>query len=163
MPLNTAEPNYLTTLLQLGQTLNSSLEISEVLHTAIEQVVNFVSAERGFILLVEEGSNRVWGKATHNIDKLELESALTGRDPNNAPQISRTIVETALRGTEPILSTNAMEDPRFSMHTSVHLAHVRSVLCVPLIARGGTLGIIYLDNRKGHILACRGVSTILAL
>src|SRR5437870_4271876 len=141
------ERSYLDTLLQLGQTLNSSLDLSQVLHIAIEQVVNFVKAERGFILLVEQGTKRVWGKATRSIDPVALEQTLTGKDPSNQPGISRTIVEQALTEREPILSLNAMEDPRFASRTSVRLAQVRSVLCVPLIAQGKPLGIVLLDHR----------------
>ncbi len=147
MPENPSEPTYLTTLLQLGQTLNSSLDLSQVLHIAIEQVVQFVRAERGFILLVEEGTHRVWGKATRNIDPSSLEMSLAGRDEENKPQISRTIVEQALQTKQPVVSLDAMEDPRFAKHTSVRLANVRSVLCVPLIAQARCLGIVYLDNR----------------
>src|SRR2546427_335446 len=84
----TVDTTYLTTLLQLGQTLNSTLDLSQVLHVAIEQVVQFVKAERGFILLVEEGTNRVWGKATRNIDPVALELALTGKDKTNDPHVS---------------------------------------------------------------------------
>jgi two-component system sensor histidine kinase/response regulator len=142
-----SDTSYLRTLLQLGATLNVSLDLSQVLHIAIEQVVNFVKAERGFILLVEEGTNKVWGRATHGIDPFNLETVLKGKDPENTPQISRSIIEEALRDRRTVHSTNAMEDARFSSRTSVQLAHVRSVLCVPLIAQGHTLGIVYLDNR----------------
>ena len=69
-----SDTSYLRTLLQLGATLNVSLDLSQVLHIAIEQVVNFVRAERGFILLVEEGTNKVWGKATHGLDPGALET-----------------------------------------------------------------------------------------
>ena len=58
-----AEPmDYLATLLQLGQLLNSSLDLKQVLETAIEQVISFVGAERGFILLVDIETGRVWGR-----------------------------------------------------------------------------------------------------
>jgi signal transduction histidine kinase len=141
------ETNYLRSLLHLGQILNVSLDLEQVLHIAITQVVQFVKAERGFILLVEEGTKRVWGKAAHGIDMLDLESVLSGRDTKNRPQVSRTILEEVLRDRRSVLSTNAMEDPRYQAHTSVQLSNVRSVLCVPLIAQGQTLGIVYLDNR----------------
>jgi len=141
------ETAYLKTLLQLGQTLNISLDLSQVLHVAIEQVVPFVRAERGFILLVDEKTNRLGGKAVHNFDPTALEAALTGRDKTNRVQISRTIVEQTLKERRAVLSNNAMEDPRFANHTSVQLAHLRSVLAVPLVAQGHLLGLIYLDNR----------------
>src|SRR5579862_8544241 len=115
------ETNYLRTLLQLGALLNASLSVVEVLQTAIDEVVKFAGAERGFILLVDEGAKRVVGMASSGIDRLELESVLSGRDRTNVPRISRTIVDEALRDSKLVLSTNAMEDPRYSSRTSVQL------------------------------------------
>ncbi len=163
MSENGSESSYLQTLLQLGQTLNASLNLDQVLHVAIEQVVDFVRAERGFILLVDEGTHRIEGKAVHNIDPAALEAALRGRDPSNHPEISRTIVEKAVKEQIPIVSTNAMEDPRFGGSTSVRLASVRSVLCVPLLAQGKNLGIIYLDSRvRNAIFEDRHVEMVTA-
>ena len=144
-----AEPiDYLATLLQLGQLLNSSLDLKQVLETAIEQVISFVGAERGFILLVDIETGRVWGEALRHIDKTALETTLSDIGGSNNPaEISRYIVESALDTRQPILSINAMEDPRFSARQSVQLTHLRSVCCVPLFAQGRILGIIYVDNR----------------
>ena len=147
MSENNTDSGYLRTLLQLGATLNVTLELNQVLRIAIDQVVQFVKAERGFILLVDSATNKVWGHATHGIEPHSLENALNGRDTQNVPQISRTIIEEALRDRRAVLSTNAMEDPRFSARTSVQLSQVRSVLCVPLIAQATCLGIVYIDNR----------------
>jgi len=60
---NSAEPtpNYVETLLRLGHLLNSSLDLHHVLETAIEQVIGFVGAERGFILLVNKREGKIWG------------------------------------------------------------------------------------------------------
>ncbi len=145
---NTTAPgtDYLATLLKLGQQLNSSLELSQVLDTAIKQVVAFVGAERGFVLLVDVESGRVWGEAVHNIDREVLEVTLSDSDAH-AAEISRSLVESVLQTRQPVLSMNAMEDPRFASRQSVQFHNLRSVLCVPLVAQGRLLGIIYLDNR----------------
>ncbi len=142
------DPNdYLATLLQLGRLLNSSLELKEVLDTAIEQVTTFVGAERGFILLVDTASGKVWGQAVRNIDKQALVGTLSDGDPANRAEISRTLVEQVLETRLAVLSHNAMEDPRFASRQSVQLSNLRSVLCVPLIAQSRLLGVIYLDSR----------------
>lgn len=142
------DPNdYLATLLELGSLLNSSLELKQVLETAIEQVIAFVGAERGFILLYDTATGRVWGEAVRNIEKEALESTLSGKDDKNRAEISRTIVENVLDSQQPVLSHNAMEDPRFAGRMSVQLSNLRSVLCVPLIAQGRLLGVTYLDSR----------------
>ncbi len=139
--------DYLSTLLQLGRLLNSSLELKEVLDTAIEQVTTFVGAERGFILLVDTASGKVWGQAVRNIDKQALVDTLSEGDPANKAEISRTLVEQVLETRLAVLSHNAMEDPRFASRQSVQLSNLRSVLCVPLIAQSRLLGVIYLDSR----------------
>ncbi len=148
VPAGNESTDYLATLLQLGQLLNSSLDLKQVLETAIEQVIAFIGAERGFILLVDVETGRVWGEALRNIDQTALEATLSDTGGiNNAAEISRYIVESALDARQPILSINAMEDPRFANRQSVQLTHLRSVCCVPLITQGRTLGVIYVDNR----------------
>ncbi len=138
--------DYLATLLKLGQQLNSSLELSQVLDIAIKQVIAFVGAERGFVLLVDVETGRVWGEAVHNIDREVLEVTLSDSDAHTA-EISRSLVESVLQTRQAVLSMNAMEDPRFANRQSVQFHNLRSVLCVPLVAQGRLLGIIYLDNR----------------
>ncbi len=147
IPMPDEAYDYLGELLQLGQLLNSSLELNSVLETAIEEVIRFVRAERGFILLVDAETGRVWGEAVRNLEKEALESTLSGLDTQNRAEISCTVVESVLDNAQPLLTHNAMEDPRFAGRQSVQLSHLRSVLCVPLITQGRVLGIIYVDNR----------------
>ncbi len=139
--------DHLATLLKLGQQLNSSLELRQVLDTTIEQVIGFLGAERGFVLLVDLESGRVWGEAVYNIQKAALEETLSNAEGQNTAEISRTIIETVLHDKKPLCTMNAMEDPRFAMRESVQFSNLRSVVCIPLIAQGQLLGIIYLDNR----------------
>src|SRR5579859_3506073 len=145
--VETENPDYLETLLILGQLLNSSLDLKQVLETAIEQVIQFVGAERGFILLVDIETGRVWGEAVRHIDRAALESTLSASDDTNSAEISRTLVESVLETREPVMSMNAMEDPRFAARQSVQFHNLRSILCVPLIAQSRMLGVIYVDNR----------------
>jgi signal transduction histidine kinase len=145
-PRATDSQDYLATLLQLGRLLNSSLELKQVLDTAIEQVTTFVGAERGFILLVDTTSGKVGGMAVRNIDSQALVATFSDADTTNRGEISRTLVEQVLATRLAVLSHNAMEDPRFPSH-SVRLNQLRSVLCVPLIAQSRLLGVIYADNR----------------
>jgi class 3 adenylate cyclase/PAS domain-containing protein len=60
---------------------------------------------------------------------------------------SRTIVDRVERLGEPILTTNAQSDARFSGMESIVAYNLRSVLCVPLKVKGQVTGVIYADNR----------------
>ncbi len=48
---------------------------------------------------------------------------------------------------EPVLTTNAQEDPRFGSQESIIIFNLRSILCVPLKVKGELTGVIYVDNR----------------
>ena len=62
-------------------------------------------------------------------------------------KISRGIVERVAKEATPLLTSNAQLDQRFDTRASVKLYGLRSVLCVPIIQKEETLGVIYVDNR----------------
>jgi signal transduction histidine kinase len=57
---------------------------------------------------------------------------------------------------QPVLTTNAQIDPRFSAQESVVGYHLRSIVCVPLHVRGRVIGAMYLDNRMKEGVFCEG-------
>ena len=61
--------------------------------------------------------------------------------------ISRTVIQRIIDTGEPVLTTNAQEDPRFGGHQSIVAYNLRSILCVPLKAKNDLIGLIYADNR----------------
>jgi two-component system NtrC family sensor kinase len=60
--------------------------------------------------------------------------------------LSRTILQHALRTGEGVLSSNAMTDPRFAKGDSVQRLHIRSAMCAPIRFRDRTFGAIYVDS-----------------
>ena len=141
--------DHLTQLLTLSQTLNSSLKLEEVLNMAMEMVVDFVKAERGFIMLYSnEGVLEL--QASKNVDPESVQ---------NYEGISRTILNASAMEGKNVISVNAQSDPRFRNLDSVMLSGMRSVMCVPLkTKKKRIIGIVYVDNRieegmfkEGHL------------
>ncbi|MGD8753688.1 MAG: SpoIIE family protein phosphatase, partial [Anaerolineales bacterium] len=130
--------DHLALLYQLSQTFNSSLDLDEVLNRVIDEVIAATRAERGFIMLRESDGDLTFrtarGMAKETIDEPEF-------------QISRGVVEKAAREGEPILTSDAQHDPRFSGRESVLGLKLRSILCVPLKLKDSVSGVIYVDNR----------------
>ncbi|MEK7784010.1 MAG: adenylate/guanylate cyclase domain-containing protein, partial [Chloroflexota bacterium] len=58
-----------------------------------------------------------------------------------------TIMDRVAQTGEPVVTTNAQEDPRFGKQESVVAFNLRSILCVPLKMKGELTGVIYADNR----------------
>lgn len=60
---------------------------------------------------------------------------------------SRTIVQRVIETGDPILTTYAQEDQRFSGHESIVALNLRSILCIPLKVKNDLIGVIYAYNR----------------
>jgi GAF domain-containing protein len=116
----------------------SSNSPTEILEIFLDNVVEVLNAERGFILLYDAGTKNLKPYACHNVDPDFL---FIGE------LISLTVINSAFLEEKAILISDALDDPRFANMTSVVLSQLRSVVCVPISNEKGVLGIIYVDNR----------------
>ena len=128
----------LEALADIGQLVNSTIELDEVLRIVMDTIVRLTGAERGFLMLRDEN-----GEMTMRIARnWEQESIGTGEFA-----ISRTVVKKVIDAGEAVITTNAQEDPRFGGHESIVAYNLRSILCVPLKVKNDLIGVIYADNR----------------
>ncbi len=125
-------------LANIGQVVNSSLELRDVLEIVMDTIVRLTGAERGFLMLRDENGQMV----THIARNWEQESL----DASEFA-ISRTVINRVMSDGQPVITTNAQEDPRFLGHDSIIAYSLRSILCVPFIVKGNITGVIYTDNR----------------
>ena len=128
----------LTLLYRLSQTFNSSLDLDEVLKRVMDEVIAVTGAERGFVTLLEADGTPAF-RAARGMDHTTID------DPEF--QISRSVVERVAREAQPVLTSDAQSDDRFSMRRSVKVLGLRSILCVPLKVKDQVLGVVYVDNR----------------
>jgi adenylate cyclase len=130
--------SHLEALAGIGQVVNSTLEVDEVLQIVMDTIIRLMGAERGFLMLRDERGEmgiriaRNWEQ--ESINKSEF-------------AISRTVVQRVIDGREAIVTTNAREDPRFGGQESIIAFNLRSILCVPLTVKSELIGVIYADNR----------------
>jgi signal transduction histidine kinase len=129
----------LQSLYEIGKLLNSSLNNENLLDITMDLGLKVLGAERGFLMLLEGEEKQLAVKAARN-----MEAELAEDSPDISVGIARQV---ALSG-EPVLTSDAMSDRRFSDHRSVVDFRIRSVVCVPLPDRAGRpMGVIYVDNR----------------
>jgi len=125
-------------LVEVGHVINSSLGLKQVLEQVMDSLIALVHAERGFLVLREaDGELRV--RIARGLDQVDL-----GAD---AFALSRTIVQKVMSSGEPVLTTNAQEDPRFRQEASVVSLQLRSILCVPMKLKDDIVGVMFVDNR----------------
>jgi adenylate cyclase len=132
------EHSNMLALANIGQVVNSSLELDEVLLIVMDNIVQLTKAERGFLMLRDEQGEMVIRMGRN----WEMES-INSSEKN----VSRTVVQRVIDTGEPIVTTNAQEDQRFSGQESIVAFNLRSILCVPLKVKNELIGVIYADNR----------------
>ena len=138
-------------LYQLSAAMGGGFNVEQVLEVVMDLVFEHVKADRGIILLMEDGGE-LQPKVVRTRDE---ESAATVKPGDAPPKIhaSRTIINYVISRGEGVLSSNAMADQRFSRGKSVHNMGIRSALCVPIKARklagkpgDDVIGVIYIDS-----------------
>lgn len=132
------EHNNLSALANIGQVINSSLELDEVLTIVMDHIVRLTKAERGFLMLRDDKGEMVIRMGRN----WEMESV-----NSSELTVSRSVVARVIDSGEPIITTNAQEDQRFLGQESIVAFNLRSILCVPLKVKNDLIGVIYADNR----------------
>jgi adenylate cyclase len=133
--------NELETLYEIARVLNSTLEFDKVLLLVMDEVIEVVKAERGFLVLLNPVTNKLEFKIARDkqqktIDQSEFEF-----------KISRSTVERVVRTREPVLTDDAQADDALKGQESIMAYGIRSIMCVPLVVRDNCIGAVYVDSR----------------
>lgn len=143
-------PEYLATLYEITRTLNSSLDLDEVLENVMDRVIEVTGAERGFLMLRDSIQAPLEFRVARGMDRGALEVPEF--------QVSTTIIRRVEQTREALLTDNAQFDERFTSGQSIMVLGLRSILCVPILVKERLIGLIYVDNRlqsglfdEGHL------------
>lgn len=126
-------------MLLISQEMAETHDIDKLLTLAMEKTAEIVGAELCYLVLVESNGNlnfRAWSIKI-NDDQFDIDDAL-----------SRSIFDKVVNSSQPTVIMDALTDGRFSLKSSVIHLQIRSVMCVPLLVGGKTLGALYVENRS---------------
>ncbi len=120
--------------------LSSRDRLKPLLEQVLDTMVLWTGVERG-LLLLRAPSGGLVPRAARNLARRDL----TGEQL----ALSTTLAQRAIAERRAILATDAFAQAAQvgDLHASVHALGLRSVLAVPLVARGDVLGVVYLDDR----------------
>jgi Nif-specific regulatory protein len=154
----------LSALMKVSTTINAIRGVEELQKTLLELLFEVVPAERGAILLTDpspQGDQKEFA-SVFGLDRR--------RGPDQSISVSRTVTKWVLHHGESLLMSNQAEPKGFEKSDSLLEQRPGSVLCVPLIMLGRTLGVIYLDTKepetlfdKDHLQLASAISAITAV
>ena len=139
------EHDELATLHDIARALNSTLEFDKVLLMVMDQVIDFVKAERGFLVLVNEATGAIEFKIAREITH-DKQVRTISRNAFGL-EISQSTVAKVMQTRQPVLAADAQADDALKGQESIIAYGIRSIMCAPLIVRDKCIGAVYVDSR----------------
>jgi adenylate cyclase len=118
---------------ELGRSIGLEVNLELLLEQIIMKAFELIPADRGVILLMEEG-----------VPSPKIAKTRDGK--NEHIVLSKSILNEVVTNKASVLSSDATMDSRFSAAHSVIMQGIRSTMTVPLIHHDELLGIMHLDS-----------------
>lgn len=126
-------------LVALGSKLAVVEDMDSLLKTVLDEMLDVTSAERGFVILVDEELRPV---------RKAVEDRTDQRSTSEDARCSQTATDEALATGRPVVLTNIDLDDRYNKQQSILALDLRSITCLPLKLHGRVLGVLYVDSRN---------------
>jgi GAF domain-containing protein len=153
--LETLSAERLRTLVQVSQQFNGTLDVGALLPRILDLTLRVVDAEDGSLWLLEGERLRC------TLARGVLANVLEGAEL----AVGEGIVGAVAKSREPILVTDAADEPRLVELAGVRDVAIHSVITVPLLSQDGCLGVLQLVNEAGgdDVFDEQDVAFVLAL
>lgn len=126
-------------IFEISKSLTQSLDIKEVYEKILDSLfLHFKKLEVGAILLRDEGSGSLRQVATKIRDKRRSKGLC----------ISQSILRQAIEQSKAVMITDTSQDADASFSESIAVSRIVSAMCVPLITKTETLGVIYVYSNN---------------
>jgi diguanylate cyclase (GGDEF)-like protein len=133
------EVDRLSLFHEVGKELASSLDITRILQTIMEKVSVLLNPDSWSLLLLDEDRNELWFEIAIGEGAEQLKEARI--------KVGEGIAGWVAEHGEPVLVTDVSQDHRFvDRFDEMTGVKTRSIVCVPIKGRQGTLGVIELVN-----------------
>ncbi|HEU4768575.1 MAG TPA: sigma 54-interacting transcriptional regulator, partial [Pyrinomonadaceae bacterium] len=142
LPADARIARDLNALLKISTLLSTIRDPAQLQRSLLETVLDTIPAERGAILLVRENSEELI--ASYGRDRVS--------QTDEPIRISRSVATKVLGEGAALLCLETKDDAVLRDAESLLAARVRSLLCVPLVARERVVGLIYFDASSSNAL-----------
>ena len=125
-------------LYDVSQRLLEDCDYGELLATILDATIEHLGAERGFVLLHENGVFRAVVARNYRSEALKQAES----------EFSTSIANDVVQSGRALLLGDAASSESFGKNESVRHLVIRSVLCAPLVNCNEVFALIYLENRR---------------
>ncbi len=127
------------TLLEITKSINSTLNLNELLEMIVDSIIELGDTDRGFLMLADRE-----GELMFRIARDREQQSLDEKDF----EISSSIVNDVRQKAEPLFISDLQESEQFKNQESVLDLQLRTAVCVPLVLDDKVIGVIYTDSNR---------------
>jgi predicted ATPase/signal transduction histidine kinase/DNA-binding NarL/FixJ family response regulator/tRNA A-37 threonylcarbamoyl transferase component Bud32 len=137
----------IASLIKASQAISGEIVLENLLARLMTTLLESAGAERGLLLLDKSGEWVIEAVAEQGhvevLQSLPLK-AVDGLSPN--PLLSASVVNYVIRTNQEVVLDNAAQAGPFTQSAYVRHKQPKSVLGLPLLKQGKTIGVLYLEN-----------------
>jgi len=132
-----------TSVLKASQAISSEIVLDRLLTTLMGLVIENAGAQRGFLILEENGQLVIEAEGTIDKDGVVV---LQSVPVETSPDLPTAVVRYVERTKETVVLSDATQEDAFASDPYIIKKQPKSVLCAPLVTQGKLTGILYLEN-----------------
>jgi len=141
IPGDSLTRDELVGLLEISRTMNSSLDLEEVLDRALHEVVEILHAEASSIWLFDEKERDLYVASATGIREKEVKKVRL--------EPGKGIVGWVVKTGEPFMTQDARLEPKHARDIAEMLEYEgKEILCVPMRSKGKVIGAIEVINKS---------------
>lgn len=133
----------LVAVVSASQAVSGAIVFDKLIETLMVVAVEHAGAERGLLILSQDGNSRIEAEATTGRDKVEVQLR---QEPVSASAVPESILHYVVRTGQKVVLDDARVRNLFSSDEYVRRRSPKSVLCLPITKQGELVGILYLEN-----------------
>jgi PAS domain S-box-containing protein len=131
------------TIIKISQAISGEIVLERLIDSLMRLAIEHAGARRAVLLLVRDAEPATVAEARVSGEAVVVQ--LSDTPPEN-PALPDSIIRYALRSKESVVISDASAENAFSFDPYLRQYSARSILCLPLVNRAKTIGLLYLEN-----------------
>ena len=123
--------------------LAAELQYETLLEKLLDILLENAGAQRGILLLLHNGNLFLEAEGKKESPKF---SPYKNLPIDKYPFLPINVLQYSLRTGKPVILDSAVQDTQFGENSYIQESKLRSLLCMPIVSKGKTIGLLYLEN-----------------
>lgn len=133
----------LISILKASRSISGEISLAGLLHALMQTVIENAGAERGLLLMENQGELLVQAACDAQTEVIEVLQAVPATDGKLCPS---SLINFVRRTQKAVVINDALQDPNYASDPYLRKHKPQSVLCMPVMNQSKLSGILYLEN-----------------